>query len=410
LPILPPESVLRNPAPPMVLHAGPVALTMRSSDRLLPAWGGDVYFRLDVDSGTRTERPQPRDLVVVMDTRDRGSLARQRRFATSVFSTMRSGDHGALISTAEGSEVLVPLLPFAGLPLLLQRTDGATDVNNPDLGTALERAVGILSGENSGRARRLIVLSSSAAILDHDTREWLSRAAAMGIHVDLVPLAVGAAVRFEQIAAATHANALAEVRDAIEEETNAIATVAAMPSLQTLADRVVVSLESVPGPVHLLEVYGANAVWTPSGGEVPIGTVFAGDARTLVLRSIVPPWRDGGDFELHVRVTYHDGSGDHEVRQSMHATYSGVPSIQSYSRSGDILQYASLLTTLAHVQYAIAHGDSERFGALRDPAMTQAQALLLYARSHNDEIMAEQATLLRQLIEEAPLGWQAAAQ
>jgi hypothetical protein len=390
------------------LAAGGVGMTLRASDRLVPSWGGDYYVRVDVRSAALTERPPSRDLAVVIDTRDHGSLDRMRRLGAAIFETMRPGDRGALLTSGDGGQVLVPLYSFAAVPLLVERAGSFDPDPNDDLGVAIQRAVAYLSSGGADRTRRLIVFSSSSAVLDSEVREWVSVARQSQIDVVLVPFAVGTAIRFQRLASVTQATAVGQIPHDDAEEQRSVETLSALPSLRAVADSVTLTIESFPGPLHLIEVAGAHASWTPSGGEVVLGPVRAGEDKTLVLRTSVPAWQDSAPFEIRVRVHVHDASGDHDATRTLTARYTASPAEQAASRSGDVLQYVSLLNTLSNVQAAIVRDDPATFGSLREAATLQAHTLALYAREHQDEIMGEQASLLQQLIDSAPLNWQAA--
>jgi hypothetical protein len=165
---------------------------------------------------------------------------------------------------------------------------------------------------------------------------------------------------------------------------------------------VTVVLESIPGPAHLIEVAGATPVWTPEGGEVPLGALRAGDSRTLVLRVHVPSWQVDGEHELRVRVRYRDEGGPHEVQRLFAARYSDSPRRYAASRAGDVLQYVSLLNTLSNVQAALQRGDHAMLASLREAATLQAHSLLRFAAEHDDAPMAAQAALLRDLLMVSP--------
>lgn len=405
--VLPPDGYLRHSSTAVVLPAGGLGITLRASDSIVPSWGGDFYVRVDLTSGPSSERPPARDLAIVIDPTDRASLARSRRLAAALFETLRPGDRATVISTI-GGQILVPLVPYAGMPLLVERTSRIDRSDqDPTLAAALERALTLLgpSREASPRLRRVIVLSGSRALIDAETRDWIRAATDGHIEISLVPFSRGAAERFQRLGLMTQAMSLPVPDDDDLHERATIAELSALPELPVVGENVVFSIDSLPGPTHLIETAGAQSVWTPEGGEVPLGTVHAGEDRTFVLRGMVPSWRAGMDYELTVHVRWHDERGDHRAQTVFRAQFSGSPSEYAESRHGDVLQYVSLLNTLSNVQAALTRDDSATFQSLRQPAMMQSRSLVVWAVEHHDEIMGEQASLLETLLRSAPVTW-----
>jgi hypothetical protein len=400
--VLPPGMVLHNTSVPVQLVAGNVALTLRSSDRLVPAWGGDVYVRVDLLGGGAAEQVPPRDLVVLVDTREASAVARARRIAASLFETLHGTDRGALIATTGWGQVLVPLMPAAAGPLLIERARALEVRGGEDLASAVGRAVPMLAGHEAGRIRRLVVLSGSGEFISGEARQWIEVALRLGAEVRLAPLLPAASRRFEALSAVTDAIALPVLPTDDAHEREAIEELSALPPARLVAEDMTLVVESLPGPLHLIEVSGATPIWTPSGGEVPLGEVRAGEARTVVLRGRVPAWRPGAEYELALRVRYRDDGGAHEVGRIFHARYSGSPSEQAGSRAGDVLQYVSLLNTMSRFQAALARHDMATLLSVREPAALQARSLQYYAREHHDPIMLAQAELMLDLLAAAP--------
>ncbi len=408
--VLPPDGYLRHSSTAVVVPAGGLGITLRASDTIVPSWGGDFYVRVDLTAGQPGERPPARDIAIVIDPTDRASLARSRRLAAAIFETLRPGDRATVISTA-GGQVLVPLVPYAGAPLLIERTSrierGDQDPSFASLAAALEQAVTLLgpTRESDARMRRVIVMSGSRALIDAETRDWIRAATDGHIDVSLVPFTRGAAERFERLGLMTQAMSLPVPDNDDAHERATVTELSALPELPVVGEDVVFSIDSLPGPTHLIETAGAQSVWTPEGGQVPLGTVHAGEDRTFVLRGMVPAWRAGMDYELAVHVRWHDERGDHHTRTVFRAQFSGSPVEYAESRHGDVLQYVSLLNTLSNVQAALTRDDSATFQSLRQPAMMQSRSLVLWAVEHHDEIMGEQATLLETLLRSAPATW-----
>lgn len=408
--ILPPSSVLRNTSQPQRVTAGSLGVELRGSDRLVPAWGGDTYVRVDLAAGTPRPAPPARDLAVLLDVREPNALPRARRIAGALFETLRDRDRGALVSTEARGRALVPLLGRGAMPLLVERTrEYQAPAGQDDLAGALARALETMRRSeregpgNDGRIRRLVLLTASGELLDAEVIARIEALSAEGVELVVVPLSEGAARRFESLGQRTGALVLPELADDYGQERGAIEELSSLPEGEIAARNVSLVVDSVPGPAHLIEVAGATPTWTPGGGEVPLGDVRDGDRRTLVLRALVPPWRSEGRFELFVRVRYEDEQGPHEVHRRFTATYTNQPREWADSRAGDVLQYVSLLNTLSHVQAAIARGDLLTLGALRDAASLQGRALRDYADANRDDAMAGQSALLLGLLGEHTL-------
>ena len=405
--VLPPGGFLRHSSEPSLLQVGGIALTLRASDAIVPAWGGDIYLRVDMRVGQQGERPPGRDIAIIIDPTDHDSLVRARRFASAVFETLRVGDRGTVISTT-GGQVMVPLVPFAGVPLLIERTQRLERSDGESsLAAGLEQAVALLgsSQPNESRMRRLIVFSGSRALIDAETRDWVRAATEAHVDVSLVPLTHGASERFERLQLMTQSMALPVPDTDDTHEHELVAELSALPEMPVVADDITFSIDSLPGPTHLIETAGAQSVWTPEGGEVPLGAIHAGEDRTFVMRGLVPSWRAGSEYELSLRVRWHDSHGDQHTQVTFRAQYSGSPMEYAESRNGDVLQYVSLLNTLSNVQAALTRDDASTFLSLRQPAIMQSRSLSVYALEHHDEIMGSQAALLETLLRSAPASW-----
>lgn len=394
--LLPPDNLLHNTSHPVRIQAGSLELVLRPADRIVPSWGGDTYVRIDLNAGTANQAPTRRDLAIVLDARDRPSLRRAQHIACALFETLRAGDRGALIVTSEWGRVLVPMLPHSAAPLLIERARSFHPRGADDLPSAIQNAVTTMRSPEPHRIRKLIVLSGSDQIVTGETLEWIQAATRENIEVVLVPLTPAATRRLQPLTSRTDAAVLPHVSE--ERQHATIDELASLPPAPIVARDFTLVIDSVPGPTHLLEVAGATHLWTPSGGEVPLGDVRVGDRRTLVLRGLVPPWRGGADYELTVRVRYHDDQGPHEIARTLRARYSDSPREYAASRAGDVLQYVSLLNTLSTLQAAIARRDQATVASLREAALQQAYTLTRYAHEHRDATMSEQAALLASML------------
>lgn len=398
--VLPPGTLLRNSAEAVTLQAEGLRATIRISDRLVPSWGGDVYFRIDLQAGSTSERPPRRDLGVVLDYRNREALPRAIRMASALFETLRDGDRGALMVTAEGGRTLVPLLSFGAGPLLMERLrDYQTPVvSADDLPYALQQAAITMSTRDTSRIRKLVVFTGSDAVVTGETVQWIDTATQDGLDVVFVPLSRGASARLAPLGQRTQATVLPEILPTDDAERQTIDELASLPEAEAVIHDARVLLESLPGPLQILEVAGAQSLWEPSSGVVPLGDVRRGDSRTVMVRATVPIWRAGEPYSAMLQLQYRSAQGTREVHRLFAAAFTGDQELYNSSRNGDVLQYVSLLNTLSSLQAAMVRGDQQGVDTLRDPALLQGRSLVTYAREHQDPWMGAQAELLLSLL------------
>lgn len=399
--ILPPTGLRDRPAVPMRVSAGPLEFTLRFSDARAPSWGGDTYVRVDVRAAGNDQRPA-RDIVVLIDTRDETSLRRSKNIAAELFETLREGDHGALVTTDEGGRVRVGLLSYGAAPLLIERTRALQARGGDDLTTAVERAVAMLANRGE-RIAKLAVLSGHGGLISGETVAAIARAQEANVEVVLVPLTEAAAHRFEPAAMRAGAIALARVAANEQSERALVDELATLPPAEPAARDVSLLYEAIPAPSHLIDVFGGASAWTPSGGEIPLGTVRPGDTRTLVLRVGIPSHTADGAFEPTVRVRWRDALGPHEVRASTMLPYAARPSERDGARAGDVLHYVSMLGTISAIHRALESRDATGLEAMTPAASEQARAMLEFGDQRGDRVMSAQARLLRELVASAQL-------
>ncbi len=399
-----PETGLRDrPATPVRVAAGPLEFTLRLSDTRAPSWGGDTYVRVDLRARGSETRP-PRDLAILLDTRDASTLPRARRMAAELFETLREGDRGALFTSDEGGRVRVPLLSYGAAPLLIARARAIEPRGQDDLAQALDRAIQRLA-HRSDRIVKLAVLSGHGGLVSGETVEALSRARSVGVEVVLVPLTEAAAHRLAAAAARSETVAMDRVAATDRAERAAVDELSTLPPTDPVAHDVSLVYDALPSPSHLLDVYGGASAWTPAGGEVPLGDVRPGDARTIVLRVGVAPHAAEGTFEPSVRARWRDAQGPHEVRATLSLRYVETRAELAAGRAGDVLHYVSLLGSISAVHRAIDAGDAASLEAMSAVAADQSRALSAFAQERRDPVMSAQAQLLSELVSTARVGW-----
>jgi hypothetical protein len=160
------------------------------------------------------------------------------------------------------------------------------------------------------------------------------------------------------------------------------------------------TFEGTPAPSHVLEVSGGEARWALDAGDVVLGNVRAGEARTEVLRVTVPPWVPNEQFKF--TVTAHvddlDWGGPRDFAAEVPCVYDDDIERIAKSRHGDVIAYASAMATLRRLDAAFIGDDVSKAGGLRKIAELHATSMKLLARDSKDFAIQEQADLLVALL------------
>jgi hypothetical protein len=160
------------------------------------------------------------------------------------------------------------------------------------------------------------------------------------------------------------------------------------------------TFQGTPAPSHVLEASGGEVRWALDAGDLVVGNVRAGEARTEVLRVTVPAWSAGEAFKF--TVTAHvddlDYGGPREFAAELPCLYDDDLSRIAGSRHGDVIAYASAMATLRRLDAAFVGDDVSRSGGLRRIAELHARSMKLLARDTHDFAIQEQADLLVALL------------
>jgi hypothetical protein len=187
----------------------------------------------------------------------------------------------------------------------------------------------------------------------------------------------------------------------LDDEARAEAVRAALPAAGATTFRDVrLTFEGTPAPSHVLEASGGEARWHLDSGELAIGEVRAGEARTEVLRVTVPAWVPNEKF--HFTVTAHVDDlawgGPREFAAEVPCVYDDDIERIAQSRHGDVIAYASALATLRRLDSAFIGDGIARAGGLRQMAELHAHSMQLLARDTHDFATQEQADMLTAIL------------
>jgi hypothetical protein len=160
------------------------------------------------------------------------------------------------------------------------------------------------------------------------------------------------------------------------------------------------TFEGTPAPSHVIEASGGAALWRLDAGEVLLGDVRAGEARTEVLRVSVPAWVPNEElrFTVKARVDDLEYGGPREFVAEVSCVYDDDIERIAKSRHGDVIAYASAMATLRRLDRAFVGEDVARASGLRKVAEMHARSMQLLARDTHDFATQEQADMLAALL------------
>ena len=163
---------------------------------------------------------------------------------------------------------------------------------------------------------------------------------------------------------------------------------------------VVLSFEGTPAPSHVLEASGGEVVWRLEAGELSLGNVHAGEARTEIVRVTVPAWvpQESFTFTVNVRYREEETGASRAFSAQLPCLYDDDIERIANSRHGDVIAYASALATLRRLDAAFVGEGVHRAGGLLALAKLHAQSMALLARDTHDPAIIEQAEVLRALL------------
>ena len=371
-----------------------LAIALRPSDTRVPSWGGEVLVRIDVivPAADGTAR-FGENVALIVDGTGEDTVA----LADVALGQLAARDRVTVID-ARGPRVIVPMMPASHRSMaraaIAKRLE--TRRGKLDLGAALRLAS---AGVGNAVTRRVMIFSDGEPeVLPSPAKEELARmfheriwVSAVGTHKAADAGALSAIVAYGGGTSSADPDPLVRasaVREAIP------------PAGLLEFENVTLTFEGTPAPSHVLEASGGEVSWRLESGELALGDVHAGEARTEVVRVTVPAWVPGEKFAFTVTLRTHDVmlKQDRSFAAELPCVYDDDIERIANSRHGDVIAYASALATLKRLDAAFAGEGIARSGGLRRIAEMHAASMALLARDTHDFAIGEQADILKSLL------------
>jgi len=407
--ILPKDGVWRETSRPVAISGPGLAVVLRSSDTLIPSWGGEVLVRIDIFAphdafpAARASVREPRRIALVID----GYAADTVRHARAVLDNLGAADRLVIID-AQGARIVVPPLPGSDHTLLdgaITRIVGhplSTNERAPrDLPTALGLARKFVTAYSSESApasavAQVIVLTDGIGVASGQLRlaseiAWLRQHA-----VRVSALGMTNTLRPENLIPFDNEGFVYSSADKRDELIYKLVP----PPGDVVLEDVELTFSSVPAPVRVLEVSGGLAALSLDHDRLSLGDLYAGEARTEIARIAMPVWVPGEPLELTVTARYRDSATG--VWLTANTTIGGrydddVERI-ARARHGDVIAYASALSMVRRLGRIFQGSRTDRLGGLRPIVTMQADSLARLSRETGDGALGLQADVLRALL------------
>lgn len=371
--ILPKDGRFTKSSRPTVLATSGLAIVLRPSDTRVPSWGGEVLVRVDVIAPAAEGTARwGENVAIVLD----GDGPDAAALADAALAQLAGRDRVTILD-ALGARVIVPTMPASHRSMAIAalknhmrtRARGSRDM----AGTLKKAGAAIASPEVT---QRVLVLTEAPMSAEDMTE--VSRLTQRGVQLG--------AIRTKGA-------------DDLDERLEALRTQIPQSGLTKFRD-VRLTFEGTPAPSHVIEASGGEARWALDAGELVLGNVRAGEARTEVLRVTIPAWVPGEEFKF--TVTAHvddlDYGGPRDFAAEVPCIYDDDIERIAKSRHGDVIAYASAMATLKRLDAAFIGDDIGKSGGLRRIAELHATSMKLLARDTKDFAIQEQADLLVALL------------
>ncbi len=417
--LMPSDGIWRKTSTPVAVQGPGLAVVLRSSDVLIPSWGGEILLRMDAiapvaafPAAASSVRPALR-LAIIVD----GTGADTAALADVALDNLGAADRVGILDATLARPVL-PLLPgshhtllHAAVERLLAQTEHARSSQpaSRDLAGALTMArawIGAVGHDGgyphtpgpgaSTTVRQVLVLTDGAgvarggALLGQEVRAL----AAAGI--ELVATATDQVTPGALAAlGGSRAGATGSLDDRKEVVNRAVP-----PPGDIVLDDVTLSTSSIPAPARMIEVSGGDAALGLDADHLSLGQVYAGEARTEVARVVLPPGSPASRWSSPSPPPTAT-SPPTASRPPTPASAAATPPTWRRSpraRHGDVIAYASALAMVRRLHRAFLGSEVDRPGGVRRIAGLQAASLGELGRAQNDPALLMQAEILTKLL------------
>src|SRR5512140_188312 len=297
---LPQSGRFTRTSSPTIVTTDGLNIVLRSSDTRVPSWGGEVLVRIDVIAPAAEGTARSGDAVALVI--DDGPEA--AHLADVAMGQLSARDRVAVVD-ARGGVTIVPPMPATHRSMVRAAIERRLEARRGPLtlAAALRSAS---SAFGPAGVRRVLVLTTAPGPQVHGAevsaelvrlmrdKAVVSAVAAGPRSDEAAILAIGASGLGGSSSDPDLANRERAVRDAVP------------PAGLLVFKNVALSFEGTPAPSHVLEASGGDVMWPLESGELSLGDVHAGEARTEVVRVTVPAWVPGEPFSFRVTARVDD--------------------------------------------------------------------------------------------------------
>lgn len=277
---------------------------------LLASGSTDVLAELRL-TGLAPETAAPRTpvaLAVVIDHSGSMSGDKMRQAdeaVVSLLSRMHDDDWLSVVIYDDSAEILQPLAPVASLRASLPaRVRGVYADGGTNIPLGLDMGVGTLAAAPRGMVHRVVLLSDGQDGSGEPLPSIEARVASLA-NEHTTTSALGIGIDYDErfmsgVAESGRGNYAFMER---EEMLAPFLTRELEQATATIADGVVAEVE-VPSGMRFVEAHGAAVSASGSTVRIPIGSIYAGERRKVVLQFAVDPGEVGSAVSAPVRLAY----------------------------------------------------------------------------------------------------------
>ncbi|MBK9260271.1 MAG: VWA domain-containing protein [Polyangiaceae bacterium] len=407
--LLPKDGVWRATSKPVAISGPGLAVVIRSSDVLIPSWGGEVLVRIDVIA-PRDAFPhahasvrEPRRIALVID----GYTSETVHHARTVLDNLGALDRIVVID-AQGARLVVPPLPGSDHTLLdgaiarvVGRPSSSKERGSRDLPKALALARRFLTGYASdsapvAAARQVIVLTDGIGVARGELRLASEIASLKRSSVRVSALGMTSSLGPAHLVPFEHEGFVGTSVDKRDELLEKLVP----PPGDVVLEDVELTFSSVPAPVRVLEVSGGFTALSLDHDRLALGDLYAGEARTEVARVVMPVWVPGEPLEFTVTARYRDAATGawFAANSTILGRYDDDVERIARARHGDVIAYASALSMVRRLGRIFQGSRTDHLGGLRPIVAMQADSLARLSRETGDGALGVQADVLRALL------------